>query len=268
MLKDFVINLFVVGAQKAGTTALAHFLAQHPEICMYPEKELHFFDFDQPLRTWGRQEVNGQVRDRFPNYVGQPVVGEATPVYMYLPPVPSRIREYNPDAKIIVLLRNPVERAASHYAMSRSERVEWLPFEDAFRVERFRLWRDRRLFTEESSLRRHSYVDRGRYIRQIRRLLEQFPQNQVLFVRSDRLLDDHAGTVRAVYEFLRVNRSGFLPEPKRLRVGSANAKLDRATYRFLARTFEREIDELEKLLGWNLDEWRERNRALEQLGTR
>jgi hypothetical protein len=267
MPDDFVINLFVVGAQKAGTTALAHFLDLHPEICMYPRKELHFFDFEQPVRDWSRPEVDRRVKPLFPNYAGQPIVGEATPVYMYLSQVPKRLRDYNPAARIIVLLRNPVERAVSHYALSRSKAVEWLRSGPAMRVESFRLWRDRNNFSERSSLRRHSYVDRGRYARQIRNLLDHFPREQVLFVRSDCLLRDHAGTIREVHRFLGL-AAGALPDPERLFVGPADVGVSLSTYRMLASAFEDEIGEVESLLGWNLDAWRSRIRELSEQGAR
>src|SRR5687768_5412221 len=108
------LNFLVMGAQKSGTTALAYFLMQHPEIYMPPDKEVHFFDNDRLFR--GRSAVDYRAYHNALNVPpGARMVGEATPIYMYWKPAPKRIKQYNPVTKMIFILRNPIDRAYSHY---------------------------------------------------------------------------------------------------------------------------------------------------------
>lgn len=251
MAEGFLVNFLIVGAQKGGTTALAHFLASHPQICMAPCKEAHFFDYDH-YRTLSYASF-------FPNYTGQIAIGEATPIYMYLPWVAPRLYAYNPNFKLIVLLRSPVERAYSHYQMERSRGWENLSFSKAIRLESWRLaWAkvsDPRARTERSAWRTHSYGSRGFYSKQLHHLLQYFPRQNVLVLASEKLKANHAKVLAEVYQFLEVEQVPP-PAPDRLLVGNYAAAIAPQDQAWLQHQYRHEILQLEQLLGWNLDSWR------------
>ena len=101
----------VVGAQKAGTTSLYHYLNQHDDIFMPNEKELHFFDTNEPISDNRFNKYLKRFRTR-KEYLGK---GEATPIYMFYPHTLEKIKAFFPELKIIIVIRNPARRAYSHY---------------------------------------------------------------------------------------------------------------------------------------------------------
>ena len=116
------LGFMIVGAQKCGTTALARFLSRHPEIGMADPKEAHLFDAPDYSGGWSPKEIDARYRPSFEHCPAATVRGEATPIYMLLPEVARELHRYNPELKLIVLLRDPVERAISHYYMERGQR--------------------------------------------------------------------------------------------------------------------------------------------------
>ena len=130
---------------------------------------------------------------------------------MYLPEVTGRVRRYHPGMRWIVLLRDPVARAVSHYRMERVRGNETLPFEEAIAAERARLRRDHGSRKWNASVRLHSYVDRGLYTRQIRRLWRVFGRERVLILTTHGLRTRHEETLRRVYDFLGVRDRDFIP---------------------------------------------------------
>lgn len=267
-----LVNFLIVGAQKGGTTALAKFLSTHPQICLAPIKEVHFFDYDQNYFGNGEpwlgvpktlahpkpQTLNPTPQDRyhrfFPNYDRQLAIGEATPIYMYLPWIAERIKAYNPNMKLIILLRNPLDRAYSHYQMERARGWEWLPFAIAIRIEALRLYLAKRDSSERSSLRTHSYCDRGFYARQIRNLQRYFPKEQMLILLNEDLQNSHSQTLQRVYQFLGVDSKVDIPVQERVLSGEYQPMSQRDR-NYLLRKYEREIDELASLSGLNLHGW-------------
>ena len=127
------VDFIVAGAQKGGTTALDFYLRQHPNICMATGKEVHFFDTEKFFQ--GHKVDYDEYHSRFEPNASHVLVGEATPIYMYWHYAPRRIWEYNSKMKLIILLRNPIERAYSHWNMERSRNWEHLPFWDAIQYE-------------------------------------------------------------------------------------------------------------------------------------
>ena len=105
------LGFMIVGAQKCGTTAMAHFLSQHPEIGMASAKEVHLFDAPNYSRDWTPEQIDRRYRPRFAHCSDARIWGEATPGYMFVPEIPRELKRYNPDLKLVVLLRDPVERA-------------------------------------------------------------------------------------------------------------------------------------------------------------
>lgn len=253
---EFLVNFLIGGTQKGGTTALAHFLNQHPEICLPDRKEAHFFD--RPAYPGGasREEIARRYRAKFPETLKGRIVGEATPIYMYLPGVPERVHRHNPAMKWIILLREPVARAVSQYSMSRARGREWLPPAWAFRVEPLRLWRDRRRpVTSGSSVRHHSYVDRGFYSEQLARIGEFFPAGQVLVLTAEGLRQRHEETLRTVYEFLGVEDRTILPVAAEIFATAKTVRISERTRAWLRARYAPEVARLEARLGRRLSEW-------------
>lgn len=194
---DFVI----IGTQRGGTTSLHAYLRGHPQIETPAKKEIHFLT-DRFER--GQDWYIGQFPAVVP--VGT-LVGEATPYALFHPRAPQRLFDVAPDARIIVLLRNPVDRAYSHYLHERARGHESLGFEDAIAAEPERLLGlDAGLATGEiltsDTHKRASYLARGRYARQLERWLAIFRREQMLILRSEDLYADPAATTHRVTDFL------------------------------------------------------------------
>ena len=196
------LGFMIVGAQKCGTTALAHFLAQHPDIAMASPKEAHLFDAPDYSRDWTPAAIDARYGPFFAHAGGAALRGEATPIYLFLPGIARELRRYNPDLKLIVLVRDPVERAISHYYMERNRDRERRPLWLALLGEPFRLRRRRDPARRGAALRRHSYRRRGLYSVQLRNLYRYFDPRQVLIVRSEELLRRHDAVLRRVFGFL------------------------------------------------------------------
>ncbi|MFG1432038.1 sulfotransferase domain-containing protein [Xanthobacter sp. V2C-8] len=195
------VGLFVAGVQKAGTTSLDAYLRLHPALAAPSEKETHFFD-DESI-DWSAPPY-----ERLHAFYPPPREGllrfEATPITSFWPPALARIRRYNPAARIILLLRDPIARAWSHWSMEAARGAESVSFSDAITIGRRRLanaplgpeWRD------------CSYVERGFYLGQVRRALLLFPEAQLLFLEAQALLSDAAGTLARIADF-----AGIAPFP-------------------------------------------------------
>ena len=197
-LPDFLI----LGAQKAGTTALYAYLRRHPEITGPSWKEVSYFD-----RHYARGP--NWYRGNFPNLLRSrgELVGEASPSYLFHPLAPRRVAALVPDAKLIVLVRNPVDRAYSHYHHEVALGREPLSFEDALAAE------DGRTAGEEARLAaepgyfshawwNHTYKARGCYAEQLERWLDVFPLERLLVLPSEELLGEPGRTHARVLEFL------------------------------------------------------------------
>ena len=131
------IDFIVMGAQKAGTTALFDHLSDDPALGLSKVKEVHFFDND--ALDWATPDY-GPYHDQF-DWTGEQIRGEATPIYVYWPGSLERIAAYRSDIKLILMLRDPVERAWSHWRMEAARGVEPLAFAQAIRRGRQRLFR-------------------------------------------------------------------------------------------------------------------------------
>ncbi len=166
---DFVI----LGAQKCGTTSLHALLSTHPQVVTAPEKEVHFFD-----RHWERGEA--WYRSQFPGRDEHPgtIAGEATPHYLFHEPTPERMARVAPDARFVVLLRDPVERAYSHHQMQVRRGMEHVRCEAALRLEA------QRLAMGGGAVARYSYQARGRYAEQLERWFACFPRDRFLVLES------------------------------------------------------------------------------------
>ena len=210
-------SFLIIGAQSAGTTSLYQYLSAHSEVDRSTSgidgaawnKELHFFDdrFDRGL-TWYQAAFPLAFNRKLAELRGRQLIsGEATPYYLLHPLVPVRVARTLPDVRLIALLREPVERAYSHYQLMRRERREPLSFPEAIAAEEKRLAGEvERILAEPSyRSRKHrnfSYVTRGLYADQLERWFEHFPREQLLVLRAEDLLASPAETYSEVLEFL------------------------------------------------------------------
>jgi sulfotransferase family protein len=173
----------VIGAAKAGTTSLHRYLDAHPQIAMSREKELNFFSDE---RNWARglEWYSGEFEDA-------PVRGESCPAYSswpIRPGVPEKISRALADVRLVYLVRDPIERIASHW-VHRSVSVE------------------RRPFAEAVTAPGNRYVAASSYATQLERYLLHFPADRILVVDADDLRVERRGTMRRIFEFAGVDAS-------------------------------------------------------------
>jgi hypothetical protein len=206
------VAFIIAGVQKAGTTALFDYLGEEPGLSLSAEKEVHFFDDE--ARDWTAPDY-GAYHAQFAPDDGR-LRGEATPIYLYWPRSLERIGAYNPAMRLIVMLRDPVDRAWSHWKMEYARGVETRPFAWCIREGR------QRLFNAEAGPwgfdREMSYVERGFYGEQLERLFGLFPRDQVLILKCADLRADPGAVLRQVRAFLGLPK-GAAPAPREVHVG-------------------------------------------------
>lgn len=196
-------SFFIVGAPKSGTTALYDYLALHPEVCMSSEKEPNFFS-DPEIRAQGLyyRKKNPDTTEAylalFVASEAHKIAGECSVSYLFYPQVPPRIRDFNPQAKIIISLRQPASRAFSHYLMDYSLGLVKAPF-------------DRILYEgkDNPSLRLYyqQYIELGFYYAQVKRYIDTFPANQILIFLHEELVREPANTLSMLSDFLGIRNA-------------------------------------------------------------
>ncbi|HEY0633250.1 MAG TPA: sulfotransferase [Thermoleophilaceae bacterium] len=192
----YLPNLLIVGAAKAGTSSLHAYLDLHPQISMSKRKELELFNRPDDWRErldWYR--TNFLVR--------APIRGESSPAYSMHPrfgDVPARMHDVIPNARIVYLVRDPIQRALAHYVEWRFLRVDTRSFEDAFAN------------LDDAS---NYYVMSSRYAHQLRLYREHYPDERILVLDQRDLLKRRAETLRRVFRFLGVDEGFWTPEFER-----------------------------------------------------
>jgi hypothetical protein len=213
LLPDFII----IGTQRGGTTSLYKYLVQHPALGRALTKEVRYFDLNyEKGEMW--------YRSRFPSRRSKRVakerqgldlvIGEASPDYLFHPHAPHRVAELLPSVRLIVLLRDPVDRAHSHYWHQKKRGHETLSFEEAVGKEPERLRGElEKMLADEtySSYERHhhSYLARGIYVDQLKTWTDLIPREQFLIERSEDFFADPAGVFSRVLDFLDVPNQGL-----------------------------------------------------------
>ena len=205
-------HFFILGAAKCGTTSLYHLLDQHPEICMSKPKEPTFLERDY------HQGLGHYHKTCFAHYQGQPFAGEARHRNLYLKYVPKRIAEMFPNAALFAILRNPVERAFSHYLHRRRHGQEKLSFEDALEEDAARIERERGISDDDlerihcrdlsefgSTTNRRTYLDTGYYALQLKRYEDCFGGRKVKVFLTEDLHKDPAGVYRSMLQAISSN---------------------------------------------------------------
>jgi hypothetical protein len=245
------LRFLIGGAQKAGTSALAKLLARHPQVRLPPEKEAHIFDAPDYDESWSRADVEARFAAALGSNAepGLPAAalccGDATPITLLHHRFVERAWRYDPGLRWIVLLREPGERAYSHWYMQRQRGTEALPCWRALLAERARLRGHEDDFSLASPLREQSYLLRGDYARQLDQLYARFPREQVLLLRSEELAASPAATLKRVCTHLGLSApDGEVPAQRVFEGGYARGAGYRATLalaRWLLRRQRREL---------------------------
>jgi hypothetical protein len=200
--RGMVPGYLVVGTKRGGSTSIAQWISQHPEVApCRSNKGTHYFDVNHG-RGWS------WYLSCFPPATGQHrLTGEASPYYMFHPLAPERIARELPDVKLVVSLREPVARAWSHHQYETQQGYEDRPFAEALELEESRLAGEEERLRRDPSYesfahRHHAYLRRGHYAEQLERLYELFDPAQVLVLRSESMFTDPHGELARVWEFL------------------------------------------------------------------
>jgi hypothetical protein len=232
-------NFLIIGAQKCGTNSLYDLLSQHPSVERAITKELNYFNlhFEKGIE-WYRSQLPLPRR----NEERKLITGEATPDYLFYPDAASRAAKVVPQARLIVLLRNPVDRAYSHYHHQIRKGRETLGFEEAIEAEQARLRgeRDKMLEGELSTNSNHrhfSYLSRGVYVDQLLRWWEFYAQEQMLVLKSEDFFERAPEALKLVLDFLHL--PDWEPETWEIRnKGHYEQEMNPATRRRLEEYFE------------------------------
>lgn len=204
------VDFFIVGFMKSGTTALASFLDQHPEICISVPKEPAYFAKDlmkesdafHGHKVYFKVRTPKQYEDLFKHAHEEHLYGEASTAYIYSKEAAKNIHTYNPDAKIIIMVRNPVEFMHALHMQYVNETVEdEEDFEKALALEQQRKKGNRipKRVRVPSYL---FYTERLKYYQQIKRYFDVFPKKQILVVLHDDFLKDNRKTYSKVLKFI------------------------------------------------------------------
>lgn len=205
-------TFLLLGAPKCGTTSLAYYLSQHPDVHFSDPKEPVFFEAEY------EEGLDHYWRKYFAGWRGQPAIGEGRVWHLYLPFVPERIRASLPDARLVAVLRDPVDRAFSHWWHRFSRGQESLDFETAIARDRARIeagegfrgeegarrWREG-LYGLHSATRHRALLDLGFYDEQLERYLALYPASQLQVLLYDDLARAQDDVMRDVFRFVGVD---------------------------------------------------------------
>jgi Sulfotransferase family len=267
-------NFLVIGSSRSGSTSLRHHLDAHPEAYLAPRVEPRFFAFEGDALDYrgpGDRLLRGRVvtdaagyRALFEGVRRERAVGEVSPAYLSSVAAPARISRYAPDAKLVAILRNPVERAISSFRFERLEGFETVPSLGAA------------LDLEETRVRAHwsyvwRYAYRGLYYTHLCRYLALFAAHQIkVLLYEDWEPEGGRELLREVFRFLDLDES-YLPVramhlncsvPGSLAaVGIAGHEVSPECRARLVRLYAEEIDRLEELIGRDLSVWRRQHKA-------
>jgi sulfotransferase family protein len=261
LLPDFLI----IGTQRGGTTSLYHYLQAHPCLQATTTKEVHFFDrkYHKGLMwyrghfptVWEKARAQQMQKQAF-------VTGEASPSYLFHPHVYKRVAQALPQVKLIVLLRNPVDRAYSQYYHSIELGYESRSFEEAIRDEQQRTAQERdKILRNEHyqsyAYKHHSYLTRGIYVDQLQAWMSFFPREQFLILKSEDFYADPATALKKVYAFLNLPVAELLSQKKEYKQlnNTSYSKMDEALRTRLEEYFRphnaRLYEFLDTDFGWN-----------------
>jgi Sulfotransferase domain len=247
-------DFHILGAQKSGTSSLFRYLFSHPQVYAPYKKELQYYskNYDKGLdwyKTFFPADSDKKRKLRL-------VSGEATPYYIFHPQAAAWIHADTPDAKLIVLLRDPVSRAYSHYIhnVRPDHNNDTLSFEEALQMEETRLKDSKLLNNKEFYFsrdhQRYSYKVRGRYLEQIKRYHELFPKEQLLIIAAEDFFKDRQKVMDQVCDHLEIDSHIFKSQWK-FNTGTYKKPMQDETKQYLIEYFRPLNEELYDYLGRN-----------------
>src|SRR5260370_1636308 len=192
------LNFVIGGVQKGGTSTLDAIFRHHPRIAMARIKETHFFDDES--HNWASPDY-AKLHAYLETHDTR-LRGEATPITLYWRPAIRRIHDYNPEIKILLLLRNPIARAFSHWQHEYARGREFLPFGAAIRSGRARVAVSSQI---EGVNRRFSYVERGVYAEHLLYLAKYLPWNNMHCAIAEDFFQDRSPALRRIAAFLQID---------------------------------------------------------------
>jgi hypothetical protein len=250
-LPDFII----IGAQKSGTTSLYRYLCQHPQIVPSVKKEVHFFDGGIDPSVDNFEKGLPWYSTHFPsrkNLNADQKTFEATPSYLFNPIAPKRIYDLIPQVKLVALLRNPTERAISHYFHEKRKGREPLSILEALEVEETRL----KSSIEEKNYKsdvfiNYSYKLRGLYKNQLERYSDLFPMEQILILPSEEFFANPNTSLARVFEFIEVDKNFKVLDLVPRMVAKNRVEIEPNVYEYLNSFFLPHNQALYKMVGEN-----------------
>lgn len=267
VMPDFLI----IGGQRCGTSSLYYYLTEQHGISSAATKEVHFFDdfFARGIH-WYRAQFPTSAYKYYVEHIRKHrfLTGEASPYYIFHPHAPRRISAILPDTKLILLLRNPVDRAYSQHWLEVKGRYETLSFEEAIKNEQDRIAGEREKMLSNENYhsfkhRRFTYLARGIYMDQIEYWMNYFPKEQFLFLKTEDLYTNPASIVRQTLEFLgipaeeidtnREYKKYKVPSKTGYRTKDTAPKMDPDTRKYLVEYFKPHNARLYEFLGRDLD---------------
>ena len=250
-------DLIIIGAQKSGTSSMYKYLCQHPQIIPSYKKEVHYFDGGLNPNENNYEKGLKWYRAHFPL---KKLMGvhkrtfEASPLYIFNPLVPKRIYHILPNVKLIAILRNPTERAISHYFHEKRGGYEKLPIMEALKEEEKRL----KYVISDKEYRsdvfiHYSYKKRGLYKEQIERYLKYFNLQHFIILSSEEFFSEPGKTLRQVFRFIGVDQEFIVNDLNPINVGTNKRKVEPSVYKYLSDYFLPHNKELYNLLGKRFD---------------
>ncbi|HSR95311.1 MAG TPA: sulfotransferase domain-containing protein [Solirubrobacterales bacterium] len=236
----------IVGTQKGGTTSLHEYLAEHPCVSPPVTKEVHYFDHAHHRGDeWYRAHFRPTTRP-------DEISGESTPYYLFHPLVPELVARDLPDCRLIVILRNPIDRAFSHHNHERALGFEELSFEEAIAREPDRLKGEEERILDDPRYRsfshqHHSYLARSRYIEQLERWFQHADRDRFLILSSEDLFEDPRTAIATTQRFLGLEPS--TPRDLTARNARSYSPIGEDLRAELRREFESDNQRLYELVG-------------------
>ncbi len=246
-------EVVIIGAQKAGTTSLFRYLGLHPQLVPSFKKEVHYFDGGNKGETDNFAKGEAWYRSHFPlskNLGEHQKAFEASPLYLFHPMVAERIYNRAPDTKLIVILRNPTDRAISHYYHEVKMGTETLPLMQALQSEEQRL--ESILLDgqyHKAEFGRYSYKARGKYYDQLQGYLKYFDLENILILNSERFFRQPELVLQEVFNFAGVDTSFSADDLQPMNVGIKKSEDSSEVRQFLDNYFRPHNEKLYSLIG-------------------
>lgn len=250
-------DFFIIGVGRGGTTSLEYYLSQHPNIAHASKKEVHFFDREfKKESSWYKANFITKLTKFYFNKIKKESIlsCDATPTYIMHPDVPERIKQYLPNSKFIVFLRNPADRAFSQYNREVETKKEKLSFLDALKSEEERTRKEKTKYTDNEFFNSYywggiNYLANGHYAKLLKRWFAIYPRDKFFILKTETFSKDPDKYINEIFRFLDLPDDHSIDFTRQNR--GIEKKMSEEERQFLNVYFEKSNRELEELLGPN-----------------